>query len=118
MATLKLIEFAKSLIKQLFGFLWKPFLFYVGYYFAPCLKVKMVQRKTVILISRTYKIICMLIIADAGMAFVPGLCHRGMIFKKWLKLSIFIQGNTIAELCLHRQHWNIQQFEQKSWLTI
>lgn len=60
----------------------------------------------------------MLITADVGMAFVLGLCHRRMVFEIWLKLSIFIQGNIIAELRLHRQQWNIQQFEQKSWLTI
>lgn len=91
---------------------------FLGYYFALCFKVNMVQRKSIVLISRTHKIPCMLSIADAGLAFVLGLCHGRMTFKKWLKLSIFIQGNIIAELCLHRQQWNIQQFEQKSWLTI
>lgn len=90
---------------------------YVSYYFAPCFKVKVVQRKPVVLISRTYKIPCMLIIADAGLVFVLGLSHGRMVFKKWLRLSIFIWGSIIAELCLHRQ-WNIQQFKQKSWLAI
>lgn len=47
----------------------------------------MVQRKPVVLISRTYKIPCMLIIADAGMAFALGLSHRRMVFKKMIKVE-------------------------------
>lgn len=81
----------------------KAIFVYVDYYFAPWFKVKIAQRKPGVLISRTYKIPYMLIIADVSMAFVLGLCHRRMVFKKLLKLSIFIQGNIIAELCLHRQ---------------
>ena len=42
----------------------------IGYYFVPCFKVKMVQRKLVVLIARAYKIPCMLIIADAFLAYV------------------------------------------------
>lgn len=63
--------------------------------------------KNVVLISRMYKSPCMLIIADRGMAFMLGLCHGSLVFKKWFKLSLFVQGNIIAELCLHRRPWNI-----------
>lgn len=45
----------------------------IDYYFAPCFKVKMVQRKPIVLIARTYKIPCMLIIGDAFLAYVLGL---------------------------------------------
>lgn len=52
----------------------------IDYYFAPCFKVKMVQRKPIVLIARTYKIPCMLIIGDAFLAYVLGLWHGRMVF--------------------------------------
>lgn len=47
----------------------KVILISVDYSFVLCFKVKVVQRKPVVLTSRTYEISYMLIFADAGMTF-------------------------------------------------